>query len=145
MKKIVFLFFFAFFILFLRNCGIKDAKIDEFNLTINLPMGWIIKKNKLEGKTTVEISNAGRRVMNIAEANPSVENLNILVKASSKSFKVLSQETITNGFGVTIQTKNRGQFLYYIQKDNKQYCFKSAAYYRNIDLNRCLEIIKSVK
>ena len=132
--------------LLLSNCGgVKPTKIDEFNLTIDLPAGWKMNKDNFRGQLTVEISNAGRRVMSITEANPSVESLDMLVKASSKSFKVLNQESFASGFGVTLQTKKKKQFRYYVQKDGKQIRFEPAAYYKDIDLNRCLELIKSAK
>lgn len=145
MKKTFFYISIFSFILLLSNCGgVKNTKIDEFNLTIDLPVGWKMNKDNFKGKTTIEISNGNRRVMNVTQANPSLENLDMLVKASSKSFKVLNQETITNGFGVTIQTKKKKQFRYYFQKDNKQYMFEPAAYYKDTDLNKCVEVIKSV-
>ncbi len=146
MKKIFFYFPLFYVVLFLSNCGgVKTTKIDEFNLTFDLPVGWKIGKDKFKGQLTVEVSNAGRRVMNITEANPSVESLDMLVKASSRSFQVLNQETITNGFGVTLKTNKKKQYRYYIQKDGKQYRFEPAPYYKDIDLDRCIALIKSVK
>lgn len=146
MKKVFFYFSFLSLMLLLGNCGgVKTTKIDEFNLTIDLPAGWKVGKDNFRGQLTVEISNGGRRVMNIAEANPSVESLDMLVKASSKTFKVLNQETLANGFGITLKTKKKKQFRYYLQKDGKQIRFEPAAYYKDTDLNRCLELIKSAK
>jgi len=143
MKK-VFLYF--FFILLLSNCGgVKTTKIEEFNLTIDLPSGWKIGKDNFRGNLTIEISNGNRRVVNITEANPSVESLDVLVKASSKSFQVLNQESFANGFGVTLKTKKKKQFRYYIQKNSKQYRFEPAAYYKDIDLNNAISVIKSAK
>lgn len=146
MKKVFFYFSFLSLVLLLSNCGSpKATKIDEFNLTIDLPAGWKVGKDNFRGQLTVEISNAGRRVMSITEANPSVESLEMLVKASSKSFKVLKEESFAGGFGVTLQTKKKKQFRYYVQKDGKQIRFEPAAYYKDTDLNRCLELIKSAK
>jgi hypothetical protein len=146
MKKVTFYFSFFALILLLSNCGSpKATKIDEFNLTIDLPAGWKMNKDNFRGQLTIEISNAGRRVMSITEANPSIESLEMLVKASSKAFKVLKEESFAGGFGVTLQTKKKKQFRYYVQKDGKQIRFEPAAYYKDTDLNRCIELIKSAK
>lgn len=143
MKKV---FFYFALILLLSNCGSpKATKIDEFNLTIDLPAGWKVYKDNFRGKLTIELSAAGRRILNITEANPTVESLEMLVKASSKPFKVLNQESFENGFGVTLKTKRKKQFRYYVQKDGKQYRFEPAAYYKDTDLNRAIAIAKSAK
>lgn len=145
MKK-TFLYFSFVFTLLLSSCGgVKPTKIDEFDLTIDLPAGWKVGKDNFRGQLTIEISNVGRRAISLTEANPSVESLDMLAKASAKSFKVLNQESFANGFGVTMQGKKKKMFRYYVQKNGKQYRFEPAAYFKDTDLNRAIELIKSAK
>ena len=139
-------FFFLSLVFLLTSCGgVTTTPIEEFKLSIDLPSGWKIYKDNFKGKFTVELSTGGRRVMTIKEANPAVESLDMLVQAASKSFEVTNKESFANGFGITLKTKNKKQFIYYIQKNGKQYLFEPAAHYKEIDLNKAIAIVKSVK
>jgi hypothetical protein len=139
-------FFFLSLIFLLTSCGgVTTTPIEEFKFSVDLPSGWKIYKDNFRGEFKVEISTGGRRVMYIKEANPSVASLDMLVQASSKSVKVINKESFANGFGVTLKTKKKKQFRYYVQKDDKQYMFEPAAYYKDTDLNKAITLVKSVK
>lgn len=136
---------FILLIFLLSACGGSAFKVDEFNLSVNLPSGWKGGKDTYGGKLTVEISNGGRRAMKITEAETTVDDLDMLAKATEATYELLDKESFEQGFGVTMKANSKKQFMYYVKKDGKQYKFEPGPYYEEGDLEACIQIAKSAK
>ncbi|TAF67264.1 MAG: hypothetical protein EAZ55_02800 [Cytophagales bacterium] len=140
------LFLFAFVLTFLTACGGKTTtKVDKFDISIDLPSGWSVATTTYGDEVTAEISTKKRRAIEIVKANPTVESLEMLEKASKGTLEVLSKETFDKGFGLVYKEKGKKKFVIYATVNGTQYRCSAGAYYKEEDFSKGLEIAKSIK
>ena len=145
-QKMKSFFLWSVIIFLLSGCGGKtNVPIQGMDITVDLPSSWSIGMDTYDGELTAELSKDKKRSMKITEATSQVESVDMLAQAASKDWEVLNKETFANGFGITVKSNGKKQFLYYINKGRKQYKCEPAPYYEEEAYDEAIQIIKSIK